>query len=97
MKDELLLMLLIPIHVCNLTTRDSIYDNRKREELAGVKFSSDYKLLEVIRDNFLTAPKDSSLGLIRIGSGGDFVIINDINYTKQQIVAIKFLFSSKRS
>ena len=72
-------MLLISVHICTLTTQDAIYHSRKRVELTSTRFSSNYKLVKVIRDNTLTAPKDSSLGLIRIGNGGNCIIINNIN------------------
>ena len=64
MKDKLLSLLLITTHVHTLTTQDAIYHNREQEELADVRFPSNYKPLKVIRDIFLTAPKDSFLGLI---------------------------------
>ena len=89
MNDKLLLVLLIPTHVRTLTIQDIIYYNNKQLELACARFPSDYKRITVIRDNFLTAPKDSSLGLIQIGNDEDFIIINDINYTKQQIMALE--------
>ena len=91
MKDKLLVMLYFPTHVRTLTTRDAIYHNNECVELAGARFPPDYKPVEVIGDNFLTAPKDSSLGLIRIGNSGDFIIINNINYAKQQIMALEEL------
>ena len=52
MKDELLSMLLIPTHVRTQITRNVIYHGRDRTELAGARFPSNYKPLEVIRDNF---------------------------------------------
>ena len=64
MKDKLLLMLYFPTHICTLTTRGAIYHNNECVELAGARFPPNYKPVEVIGDNFLTAPKDSSLGLI---------------------------------